>query len=156
MNDVSFQLRVQDLSRALDTWGTGLPVVGESDLFHQRVLTIADVPNTAEFRSLLRIYGFDPGSEGQIRVRVYALDASVFETGRGDQLILDTVQMVRPDPLAPVQIPPRLELPLWLIPQLEGHARLRIAITGGPELRLWGFVSATHNSTQHVTVLAPQ
>jgi hypothetical protein len=34
--------------------------------------------------------------------------------------------------------------------------RVRLEITGDAALRLWGFVSVTHNETQRVTLIAPQ
>ncbi|HUF10576.1 MAG TPA: hypothetical protein VMO47_14750 [Rhodothermales bacterium] len=154
--DVSFQLRVQDLSRELETWGVSIPVVREGDLFQGRLISILDIPNTAQFRSMLRVYGFDSGKEGQVTIKIYGLEPAVFEGGRVDELLVEILRTVQVDPLAPTHSPPQFQLPLWLVPELEGHARLRLEVTGGPELRLWAFVSATNNDTQHVTVLTPQ
>lgn len=156
--DVKVQLRVQDLSRQLHTWGTSIPVVRESDLFENETISITDIPNTEDFRSMLRIYGFDPGVEGVARVQVFALDRERVESGgtTGDELLLEVAVAVQADPSDPRRAPAYAAVPLWPIPELSGHTLLRIEVEPDSQMRLWAFVSATNNDTQHVTVLLPQ
>ncbi|HEY3052322.1 MAG TPA: hypothetical protein VGK04_02935, partial [Thermoanaerobaculia bacterium] len=51
---ISFQLRVRDLSRQSETWGTEIPVIRDFQYKHD--MNLLDVPIREGFRSLLRIY----------------------------------------------------------------------------------------------------
>jgi hypothetical protein len=155
VRDLAIQFRVQDLSRQSETWGTTVPVVRESELFQGVRLNLIDIPNTADFRSLLRVYGFDKGVEGAVTIRFFAVDAGVHERGNGDDLLLELHRQLAVDPRAPTWGPPLLQVPLWTLPELQDHTRIRVEVEGESHLRLWAFVSATNNSTQHVTVIAP-
>lgn len=85
------------------------------------------------------------------------MDETVFQAGPpGDPLLIDLQHMLRVDPLAPHTGPPYFELPLSAIPELEGTRRLRVEVEAAPGLRLWAFVTAIHNTTQHLTALSPQ
>jgi hypothetical protein len=154
VQDLTVQLRVQDLSRQSETWGTSIPVVGEDELFDRRVMSIVDVPNTAEFRSMLRVYGFD-GQQSTVSIRIYELDERISERGRPDELLVALTRTL-PAESAPHAFPSRMDLPLWTIPELENSARIRLEIEGDQGHRLWSFVSASNNATQHVTVLTPR
>lgn len=152
--DISVQLRVQDLSRQAETWGTSIPVVDEDDLFDDRVMSLLDVPNTAEFRSMLRVYDFD-GQESTVTIRIYELDERIHEEGVPDKLLVALTGTL-PAETASHLFPSRLDLPLWTIPELANSARIRLEIEGASGHRLWSFVSATNNATQHVTMLTPE
>ncbi|MHB0969209.1 MAG: hypothetical protein ACYC7A_00035 [Thermoanaerobaculia bacterium] len=152
--DMTIQLRVQDVSRQSETWGTSIPVVGADDLYVGRVMHIVDVPNGDDFRSMLRVYGFD-GAEASVTIRIYELDETSDERGYPDRLIA-TIPGTLPRSAAPHLWPSRLELPLWMIPEIRNVAHTRVEIEGSPTDRLWSFVSATNNATQHVTVLTPE
>jgi hypothetical protein len=155
MNDVAMRLRVQDLSRQSQTWGTSVPVVREGDLFDGERMNIVDVPNSAEFRSMLRVYGFD-GIDGQVSVRIYSLDPNIDEIGEGDLQLVELHETVAADSSVPMgDAPARLELPLWTVQELDQSERLRVEIEGPAGVRLFAFISATNNMTQHVTVLLP-
>lgn len=155
-HDVSFQFRVQDLSRQSQTWGTSIPVVRERDLFDGRNVSVTDIPNGPEFRSMLRVYGFDPGREATVTIRIFGLDETITESGRGDKLLASQQHVVAVDPLAPNTGPAYLQVPLWMVPEALGASRIRVEIEGAPGFRLWAFISATNNVTQHVTVLVPE
>ena len=58
-NSVTFNLRVQDLSRQALTWGTELPVVSESEAFMD-TLQLLNIPTDPRFRAAIRIYDFEP------------------------------------------------------------------------------------------------
>lgn len=155
VNNVSVQLRVQDLSRKLDTWGTSIPVVREADTYKGRVISIVDAPNDMNFRSTLRIYNFRRATVAPVTVRVHELDATITEYGRHDELVLELQTHLIEHPTFSRRGPGYLEIPLWLVPQLTGRDRLRIEVEGPADVPLWAFVSATNNETQHVTVLPP-
>jgi len=155
VDDVSVQLRIQDRSRQSETWGTAIPVVREGDLFDGTSMNIVDVPNTPEFRSMLRVYGFDANQESRVTIRILELDDSITGTGGGDDILVEFQRVVTASPSQHLY-PAVVEIPLWTIPELASGRRLRLEITGDHGHRLWSFVSATNNATQHVTVLTPQ
>lgn len=156
------QLRVQDISRQALTWGTSIPVVRERDLFTTRTLNLTDIVQNDRFRSLLRIYDFDPSGNGsspdrEVLVRIYALGSST--TGVNavpDRLLTERRETLRSSPPGAFFGPPMAQLPLWSLPELNGFERVRLEITAvTPGLRFWAFVSITNNESQHVTAIAP-
>src|SRR2546428_5437582 len=66
-------LRVIDLSRTAEQYGTSIPVVRERDLRTGSV-QILDVPNGAGLRSSLRVFDFDSREESSFEVRAYAVE----------------------------------------------------------------------------------
>lgn len=152
-DDVVVELRFQDLSRQEQTWGTEVPVVTVNEARADEV-NLTDVPIGERFRQLLRVYDLNPREGVTAVVRAYAIsgaaypvdavpDTTIFETtvnlitGRGDRL------------------PGYAQLPLWDIPSLEGHERVRIEVIPEEGSLLWAFVSITSNETQHVTLVTP-
>lgn len=156
---VTFQLRVQDISRQAQTWGTTIPTVRESQAFTTGTASLTDVVQNADFRSMLRIYGFDPEAPQRlVRVRIYGIDPQRTEpVGAGDSLLYERVLTIDLHPITLFTDAPMIELPLWTVPELQGQERLRIEVErASADLRFWAFVSITNNATQHVTILAPQ
>lgn len=153
-SDFVITLRVQDVSRQALTWGTRIPTVPESEAFRDR-LSLPDVPMDDRFRSLLRIYDFDPAPGHVVRIRFRELDES---------RNLATEAVVEPilkELALELTGSPRTSDPgynavrLWEIPELQGAKRLRVDIEGSGDFTFWAFVSVTNNETQHVTVVAP-
>ena len=156
---VTFQLRVQDISRQAQTWGTTIPTVRESQAFTTGTASLTDVVQNADFRSMLRIYGFDPeAAQRLVRVRIYGIDPRRTEPGgAGDSLLYERVLTIGLHPIALFTAAPMFELPLWTVTELQGQERLRIEVErASADLRFWAFVSITNNATQHVTVVVPQ
>ena len=171
---VRFNLRVQDVSRQAQTWGTTIPVVHESDIF-SGPFELLDVPVDARFRSGLRIYDWDSdGADPRlVRVRIYDLcGLAIIGDPCSDVPLIDTTIAVAGEafdggfPIMPAftsisdlvgAFPPLANVK----PQLTGPNSLRPAAVRielepiTPGLRIWAFVSATNNDTQHVTVIAP-
>jgi hypothetical protein len=159
--DVSVSIRVFDRSREHLTWGASIPVVTRKELF-AGPFGIGDIPVSDEFRSMLRIYDFDATTPAAVRVRVYAVTPATsneMDPGPADALLAD----FRPSFTVATQggttffHPGYAAIPLWLIPEVAGAARVRVVIepldaTGD----YWAMVSSTHNATQHVTVLPPR
>lgn len=161
-DDITVQLRIQDVSRQSQTWGTSIPVVRERDVFTEGTLSLVDVPNTDELRSMLRIYGFDPPvlplnetHHHQVLIRIFGVSPDAEISTEADVFLGEWLEPLAIDESNPAQ-PPLAQVPLWIEDQLQGHDRLRIEIERlNPELRFWAFVSVTNNETQHVTVIAP-
>lgn len=159
VGDLAVTLRTRDLSRQKETWGTGIPVVSAQDLFATR-FGIVDVPLEAQFRSTLRIYDFDAETPPKVRVRFYRLDPTHNPDSLepdADTLLLDIVPTFNlPVVGARKLLPASVEIPLWLVPELAAAGRVRVQIDPINDTRdYWGFVSVTHNETQHVTVISP-
>jgi hypothetical protein len=67
--DFVAEVRVRDMSRAGLNAGTEIPAIPETKSFTSRIDLLA-VPAAAPFRSLVRIYDFDPGAGHSVRVRI--------------------------------------------------------------------------------------
>ena len=158
-NHLSFSLRVRDLSRQAESWGTEIPIVHDRDFAHD--IRLLDVPLQPRFRQLLRLY--TPSYVGCCRttVRFFAAD--------GTPLAERPVDLIRPNgSLGGLVPPPYLrdgsrnfplqpayaELDLATIPELA--AQTSIWIEAGASFRIWGFVSVTNDATQQVTTITPQ
>jgi hypothetical protein len=156
VEQVSFSLRIQDLSRQALTWGTEIPVVRESELFTS-TLQLFDVPTDDRFRQALRVYDPDAGEQSLVRLDIYSSDDELITT--------TTLALAQPPPMA-CSVPsgvacfPSTAEVLSLtdrFPELLAYYLVRVAITPlTPELRFWAFVSITNNETQHVTIITPQ
>jgi hypothetical protein len=167
---VEVHLRVQDLSRQAETWGTEIPTIRERDLF-QSAFDLLDLPVNDQFRDTLRIYDFDAVPDGRVLVRFFRSHPEILS---GADPNADRPWVYRPDEkVYEVEVPLQSEGSIGSIsrlldfgyaeignlnalPQLAGTDRLRIQIQPiTPGLRLWAFASITHNQTQHVTIVTP-
>jgi hypothetical protein len=154
---VVVQITVQDKSRALETWGTSVPAVRERDAW-STPFQMLDVPGTnSRFRSLLRLYSFDPMQASSARVRFYRTNPAhelPYEPNEPDVLLAE--RMIELHASGSEFTPGYADLGLWSMPEIADGSRLRIEVR--PEsagAKLWGMVSVTNNDTQHVTIIAP-
>ncbi|HSP15952.1 MAG TPA: hypothetical protein VLV78_14495 [Thermoanaerobaculia bacterium] len=154
---VSVQLRVRDLSRQAETWGTDIPVV-----FGSRYdLNLLDIPAREGFRSLLRIYSAVYGGCCGVIVK--------FRTPEGDELATRSLQLQHPNGsiggLVPAPYkregsrelplqPAYAEIDLASIPEIAGHDSVWIQINA--TMASWALVSVTNDATQHVTIINPR
>lgn len=172
---VSFSLRVQDLSRQSQTWGSAIPVVHESDTFTS-TLQLLDVPVDSRFRSALRVYDFGTAQDysgSAVRVRIYTMCGIGPIDGKcADSPLVDTLlnlskrgsDFANPSRPGAAMVgnlaeafPQLANVQPTVLPfgQLR-PATVRIVIDPvSPDLRFWAFVSTTNNETQHVTVIVP-
>lgn len=149
---VHYNLRIRDLSRQLQTWGTEIPVVRESEMSTQAI-HLFDLPTSTAFRNSLRIYSLS--DEPQVRVQVYG-----HPDGVERELVDETVKLVR----TPYDRPDFPMLPSYygihdiatVFPRLRDFALVRVAISSPDAIPFWAFVSVTNNDTQHVTTITPQ
>jgi hypothetical protein len=146
--DLKVNLRIQDTSRESSTFGTEIPTVRESSAA-TKAIDLLIVPADDNFRSLVRVYDFEPAAGHAVLVRLYkptvtltnpATDQLLSETTLNFQVPSDTfnypgyAQMYVPSGVSPVRVE--------IIPLSEG-------------LRFWAFASVTNNATQHVTLVTP-
>jgi hypothetical protein len=149
--DVTFNLRVQDLSRQAETWGTEIPAVREGD-FLSGTKSLLNIPVDARFRQMLRIYTVDAG-EARFRVRAFALFTD--ET-------LGTVDIALRSPSAGAQFPYKPSYSqvgdlVVLFPRTLGLVTVGLQLIPlTADVRYWAFISVTNNETQHVTTVTPQ
>ncbi len=154
---VAINLRVRDLSRGHETWGTSVPVVFADDVVYGDIVSITDIPNSDQFRSMLRVYSVREGTTGQARIKVFEVKPGQEATDAyGDVLVADFVVDLVPAPLDPWNTPGIAQVPLWTLPELQGVELLRVEVSAAPDLGVWAFATATNNDTQHVTVLSPR
>jgi hypothetical protein len=154
---LDFNLRVRDLSRGHLTWGTTVPVVYPEDVAYGEVVRITDIPNSEQFRSMLRVFSVPEGTSGQARIRVFEIKPTLEpDHAAPDVLVADFAVDLVTEPLDPSHSPGTAQIPLWTLPQLAGVGLLRVEVSASPEVGLWALATATNNDTQHVTVLAPR
>lgn len=157
VEQVEISLRVRDLSRTHQTWGTTIPIVLGDDAFYGEVVSITDIPSSPEFRSMLRVYGVPEGSRGEATVRIFEVGAAEeTDDALGNRLLADFQVGLSPAPLDPFHTPGLAQIPLWTLPELQGVERVRVEVRASADLGLWAMVSATNNDTQHVTILSPR
>ena len=126
--------------------GTQIPVVPETAALRQRIelLSVAIAP---PFRSMLRIYDFDPDSS-------HAVLVSIFLPGPNHGILLDTRLLPMAQPADPHTFPGYAQLDLSYLADRAREVQVEVApATDG--LRFWAFVSTTNNQTQRVTLSTP-
>ena len=152
--DIKVELRVRDLSRQLSTWGTEIPVIDEAKAAQETVQLLA-VPVDTDFRSLLRVYDFDPAPGHFVVVRVFVPRAFKPNSPNPDELLKE-ISLLLHVPRGPDEYPGYAQLNIdGLVDPLSGNLRIEVTPTT-TGLRFWAFVSVTNNDTQHVTVITPQ
>lgn len=139
VDDIDMSLRIQDVSRQSQTWGTSIPVVRATQF--KPAIRLIGVPTDSRFRLTLRIYGYSQASP--VRVRV-------FDPSSATPLVDVTRDLQGRDPAY-------LQLDPLTLSQTAPPAAIRIEVSSAiePPQPIWAFVSVTNNETQHVTAIAP-
>jgi hypothetical protein len=158
IGQIRFGLRVRDLSREAEGFGTEVPVV-RTQSFRADGVSLLGIPNQPSLRLMLRMYALD-GVGGEVRVRIYEQQGGVIHLfdQTGDKLVAERTYTLTnvhgslgPDfqdnypAYAQVTDLPMPPTPL---------ARIDI-VPLTPGMRIWAFASATNNTTQQVTVISP-
>lgn len=152
-NDAAINLRVVDDSGIVVDSGTEVPVVRERNLLTAPA-TLTNIP-LLNNRLLLRVYDIS-GAPSQFRVRVF----SQSETPQTQPLTEVTLTAVAFDD-GPFHVTPSyaedpIEINFGPV-LLAKDAAVRVEVTPmTPGSRYWAFVSATNNTTNHVTLVTPQ
>ena len=139
-------VRARDLSRALDTWGTEIPVVFINEQSTAPVVLL-DIPTSDRFRVMLRMYDF--GFEAnEFIVDIRALNGDeILHQARIPSSILTSIGG-SPEGIWFAA----LTLSDWPSGAPE---RVRVTISNVNEAKLWAFATVTNNETQHITVVSP-
>ena len=158
--DLSFSLRVQDISRQAQTWGTEIPVVRETEL-DGRPLVLLGVPMADRFRTTLRIYDIASQQEAIVRLRIYGIRPTDIEVSHAipDELLREiNVSLAAPAPGNAESTPGYAEIPdLASLLPAHDYDLLALEVTRiTPGILPWAFVAVVNNETQHLTLLTPQ
>jgi hypothetical protein len=150
--DVSFSLRVRDLSRTLDNAGTEIPLGRESAFSADRV-ELLNVPIEDTSRTSLRIYNIDGGVSRTAEVRLLAMDVD------GTLIAKKSVSVTRTtgqDELGEFKNSAGVAFIADLRSELgnppAGHYRIEVA---PDNFEAWALATITNNTTQLVTAIAP-
>jgi len=154
---IGTELRVRDVSRSAEGWGTEFPVVTAGEF--KTSITLLDVPTDPRFRSTLRIYApFESPMDAVVRVYPHSGSTPIEERA----VTLTGIAIAAPVefPLQPAYA--QLD-PITEAVRASGQARVRIRVDAVmPPLNnppytppLWAFVSLTNNVTQQVTAITP-
>jgi len=146
--DFRFQVRVRDLSRQRGSFGVEIPVAHDDD-FIDHPLSLIQVPTSARFRAMVRIY--DAGAGGAGTVHVAAVDEKTEQVLAATDLSLPTTGF-------PLYSPGYAQLgPLTAsLPGIAAAERIRIELTPSSGARIWAFISITDNETQEITTITPR
>jgi IPT/TIG domain len=141
-DNIDVQLRVQDLSRQSQTWGTSIPVVRPEDF--RRVVRLHAIPTDARFRDTLRIYGYIGDTVATVRI--------IDETNGA---VLASTELNVAKTQDPTSYPPFAQITSLrdAFPQIASRETVGVEVEAS---LIWAFVAVTNNETQHVTVIAPQ
>ncbi len=151
LDDLVFQLRVRDISRSAEGWGTWTPVIRESAAA-PGVVHLLNIPVEEGYRLMLRVYSF--GEPGRVHVRMFgtANDPLALPTTPDPllaQFFLDVLSLGSSDP-GYAQFAELLDMA-----QGTGLHLVRLEIIPENELLVWAMVSITNNTTQQVTGVYP-
>ena len=151
---ISYNLRVRDLTRTSETWGTEVPAVREEE-FRTAPILLMPLPVDPLFRTTIRVYDFDARAGAQVAIHVYA-----------DEETTPRATLVRtfttwPDTVTTVQLPVYpgyIQVDLGEVgAALAGAETAWMRIEPRTEgLKFWAFASVTNNPTGHVTTVTPQ
>ena len=155
--NLAFNLRIQDISRQAETWGTSIPIIPEQE-FHDDRIDLLDVPITSEFRRTLRVYGSGSGTLA-VRVEVRAIHPSSTPSSAPDEILGSQVfELQQPDAASASYYPAYLQIGNLeeIIPAgTPGPVRVSV-FPASSSTRIWAFMSVTNNETQHVTTILPR
>lgn len=151
--NLAFHLRLFDAGHPRATFGTSVPIVRERDM-RIAPIVLVDVPVSAAYRTLLRVYGASSANGGSdVRVRIFAAEA----TEPLSERVLHIVPSERRPLLPAADEFPRFPGYAELLLADAGADRVRVELTPlAPELVYWAFVSVTSNETQEVTIIRPE
>ncbi|HEX8620055.1 MAG TPA: hypothetical protein VF911_20915, partial [Thermoanaerobaculia bacterium] len=135
---LAFALRVRDVSRVAEGFGTEVPVVKEAGMF-RGTMTLLDVPLDPAYRVKLRIYAFgELGASTTGRIRGFG----TFNMTRSCSGAADCAMTPW---YAEIDLPVTVE---------DARANLYVTPPAGASLA-WAFASVTNNETQQVTIVTP-
>ena len=146
-DDLAFSLRIRDISRDEESYGVEVPVVRERDMVRNDDVRLLDVPLDPRFRTKVRIYAFpDPAPDGSSLNALYTAVHVQRQTPEAK-----SYPMASGCPRC-AHIPYYREVDL--APGAAGE-RADVYIRASEGALVWAFASVTNNTTQQVTIVAP-
>lgn len=143
---VAFSLRVRDVARQAEGFGTEVPVVREEDMDRDAAVTLLDVPLDPRYRTKLRLYAFDG--------ETFWGSVALHDPAQGARVTAFTVPMRRSCSGISCAWTPwygEVDLPAGAV-----NERVNVyAFPGGYGALSWAFASVTNNDTQQVTIVTP-
>jgi hypothetical protein len=144
---LAFSLRVRDVARQAEGYGTEVPVVREEDMFTNAVLTLLDVPLDPRYRTKVRVYSFDELASGAF------ISMRKPETGAVINSVYTPARPRTCNEPSCAATPWYTEVDL---PPGDTDERVNLYIGAGEVDSLaWAFASVTNNDTQQVTIVTP-
>ncbi|HEX2059389.1 MAG TPA: hypothetical protein VHK90_01480 [Thermoanaerobaculia bacterium] len=140
---LAFALRIRDVSRAAEGFGTEIPVLRESQMIHDAPLTMLDVPLESRYRVKVRVYAFD---ENSARGTLVTHDRTNDARTRTDFFLRKTCNSL----VACAAAPSYAEIDL---PSAAGGTRVNLYVEMPAGVRGWAFATVTNNTTQQVTIV---
>lgn len=158
-DEVTFESRIRDVSRAALSAGTEIPVVRE-DRMAAGPLYLLNIPIEPRFRYMMRLYALPDVEEPEVEVRYFRQpDTSAAQVDLRIHLLrVERVRLRTPPPFESWNLFPAVaeignietfteimhESAVWVevVPATEG-------------LRIWALLSVTNNDTQQVTIISP-
>jgi hypothetical protein len=153
-SELPMNLRVFDVTREAENFGTEIPIVRESDFATDR-LSFVGVPTDPRFRNTLRIYAGSP-----VDVLVTVGDRPPVRVALSGGITIGF----------PPTIPPDIDLSspaygVFTDFPIDGGAPVRVTLEAQPgliisllpfETRFWAFITVTNNDTQAIATITPQ
>lgn len=147
-DDLAFSLRIRDVSRAAEGFGTNIPVVRERDMYMNVLVPLPDVPLDPRYRVKVRVYAFDAYASNLVPgASLTLVDAF------GNRTHLHK-QMAAPCNTLACHATTPLFAEFDLAPGREGE-RADLYVGSVPDARVWAFATVTNNETQQVTIVTP-
>jgi hypothetical protein len=147
-----FALRLRELSRNPNAYGTELPVVREKDFIGPR-MSLYDVPIGPGVRSKLRLYSLDPpeGEPGEVGV-------TFTRAGTNRSVHSSALSWTRPPCTYESCMPTYAELDLDTLswnPEMRAGGRFDLSFWTN-YADAWAFITVVDNTTQAVSVVSPR
>lgn len=151
---IHLQVRLLELSRRAQPTGVEIPLIREGDFLSGEAVLLS-VPSGSGVRSALRVY--DAGLLRGSSVRAEFLDMS-------GNVLATTILRPGDDPVVPERQYYAHPYPgadaihnlTNVFPQLRSVERFHVRLTPQTAgMQYWGFVSVTHDETQHVLLITP-
>ena len=153
VEQLEFHLRIRDLSREGERWGTWLPVVHQSR-FEKGRLHLLDVPNDDRYRMMLRVYSLD-AARRSVRVRIFGTPlGGLSSPPPQDDLLTEFSVALESGPGR--SRPDYLDLDASVMRRsAHGRRSLRVEVEPEGDFSIWAMLSVTNNVTQEVTMIFP-
>jgi hypothetical protein len=142
--EIQVNALIRDTSRPLDSPGTELPTVRESQVRNR--ITLPNVPVDPRFRNFLRIYSLS---------RTFSVPVHVTAVSMTDGSLVGerNLQLTNLDPSSQPGWVATLNFPKIAQPSPGQRVAIHIDSLSEP---IWAFVTVTNNETQDVTVISAQ